>query len=56
MPKQVGEHPGAYPQIDLARRVRVAQHVAAEVGRVQPGRLGMLDEDVADCGRGARAD
>jgi len=43
-----------YPQIDLARRVRVAQHMAAKVSRVQRGRLGMLDEDVADCGRGAQ--
>ena len=48
MTQQVGEHLGAYAQVDLARGVRVAQHVAAEIGRVHPGRLGMLDEDMAD--------
>jgi hypothetical protein len=37
-----------YPQIDLARCVRVAQHMAAKIRRVQPGRLGMLDKDAAD--------
>ena len=52
MPQQVGEHSGPCPEIDLARRVRVAQHVAAEVGRVHPGLLRMLDENVADRGRG----
>ena len=31
MAEQVGEHLGAYSQIDLARRVRVAQHMAAKI-------------------------
>ena len=48
MAQQVGEHLGAYAQVDLAGGVRVAQHVAAEIGRVQPGRPGMLDDDMAD--------
>ena len=51
MAQQVGEHLGAYAQVDLAGGVRMAQHVAAEIGRVEPGRPGMLDDDVAD-GRG----
>ena len=48
MTQQVGEHLGAYAQVDLAGGVRVAQHVAAEIGRVQPGRPGMLDDDMAE--------
>ena len=42
MAEQIGEHLGAYPQIDLARGIRVAQHMAAKVRRVQPGRLACL--------------
>jgi hypothetical protein len=45
---------GANAQIDLARHVRVAEHMIAKVGRDQSSRIGILDEDVADRREGAQ--
>ena len=47
MSEQVGEHAGADPGINLARGVRVTQHMAAEVRCFDPGHPGMLDQDMA---------
>ena len=42
MPRQVGEHLGAYPQIDLAHGVRMTQHMAASAGAFSPAALACL--------------
>ena len=39
--------PRSCSKVDVARRVRMAQDVAAEVGRLQPGDLRVLHKDVA---------
>jgi hypothetical protein len=46
MSQQVREHSWAYPEINLTRGVGMTQNMAAEVGRVHSGRLGVLDDDV----------
>jgi len=54
MTEQIREHPRARAEIELARGVRMTQHVAAEVRRIQPGRLCVFDKDMANRGRCAQ--
>src|SRR5665647_31969 len=51
MPKQLGQHVWPSAQVNLAGGVGMAQHMAAKIARLDPGRFGMLDDDVAYRGR-----
>ena len=48
MPEDVRDDFGRCAQVDLSRGVRVAKHMAAEIGCVQPCSLGVLVQDVPD--------
>jgi hypothetical protein len=52
--EQIGKHPRLYPEIDLSRRIRETQNVAAKIGRVQSSGLGILDKHMANRRRAAQ--